>query len=126
MKLLIAGSRSLNADKLYSMLDINTLLDIFNLDWPLEFVHGGCPKGTDEYCDRVANSYHDTTKLRIFKADWKKHGKSAGPKRNKQMAEYADVLLLIWDGQSRGSKNMKEEMLKLNKPIYEIIIREHP
>lgn len=62
-------------------------------------------------------------KYKEFPADWKAHGKAAGPIRNKQMAEYADALLLIWDGESKGSASMKNEMLKLNKPVYEVIIK---
>jgi hypothetical protein len=41
-----------------------------------------------------------------FPADWGKHGKSAGPIRNKQMAECADGLIAFWDGESKGTKNM--------------------
>ncbi len=58
-----------------------------------------------------------------FPADWDTNGRSAGPIRNKQMAEYGDALLLIWDGKSAGSRNMKETMEKLNKPVYEYIIK---
>jgi uncharacterized phage-like protein YoqJ len=57
-----------------------------------------------------------------FPADWDKYGKAAGHIRNKQMAEYADALLLIWDGDSRGSRNMKETMIALGKPVYEVIL----
>ena len=41
-------------------------------------------------------------------ADWEKYGRSAGPKRNAQMAEIANALIAFWDGQSRGTKNMIE------------------
>lgn len=123
MKLIIAGSRTIDKNKLLSLFDINNLLDMFDLEWPKEFVHGGCPKGADAYCAEIADSYHDTTMVEVFKADWDKYGKSAGPRRNKEMAKYSDVLILIWDGESRGSKNMKEEMIKLNKPVYEVIIK---
>ncbi len=61
--------------------------------------------------------------LKEFPPDWEKHGKAAGPIRNKEMAEYADALLLIWDGKSRGSASMKKEMEKLEKPIYEVILK---
>ena len=50
------------------------------------------------------------------------NGKAAGHVRNKKMAEYGDALLLIWDGKSKGSANMKKEMQKLNKPIYEVTL----
>lgn len=123
MKLIIAGSRNFNEKKLMSLFDINSLLEMFNLEWPEEFIHGGCPTGADKYCDIVADSYHDTTKLKVFYADWNKNGKAAGPIRNEQMAKYGDCLILIWDGISRGSLNMKNNMVKENKPVYEVIIK---
>ena len=45
-------------------------------------------------------------KCREFPADWDKYGKSAGYKRNTQMAENADGLVAFWDGKSRGTKHM--------------------
>ena len=33
---------------------------------------------------------------------------TAGFFRNEEMAKHADVLILIWDGKSRGSSNMRE------------------
>ncbi len=39
--------------------------------------------------------------------------------RNQKMAEYADNLILIWDGSSNGSKNMKENAEKESLNIYE-------
>lgn len=123
MKLLIAGSRTFNHTKLLELLEINSLLRMFDLDWPSEFVHGGCLTGADRYCAEVADSYHDTTKCTVFDADWNKHGKAAGPIRNKQMADYADVLILIWDGKSKGSTNMKANMEALGKPVYEITFK---
>jgi hypothetical protein len=39
------------------------------------------------------------------------------------MAEEGDELLIIWDGESKGSANMKSQMLLLKKPVHEIILR---
>ena len=50
-----------------------------------------------------------------FCADWSTYGKSAGPIRNKEMANYADYLIAFWDGKSRGTKNMIEEMRHAGK-----------
>lgn len=44
-----------------------------------------------------------------FPADWNAHGKAAGPIRNQQMAQEADVLIAFWDGKSRGTKDMIEK-----------------
>lgn len=44
--------------------------------------------------------------VKPFPADWAKYGKKAGPIRNIDMAEYADGLIALWDGKSKGTKNM--------------------
>lgn len=38
----------------------------------------------------------------------KKYWRKAGLVRNEEMAEYADHLLIFWDGKSAGSRNMIE------------------
>ena len=53
-----------------------------------------------------------------FPADWEFYGKRAGFVRNKEMAALADVGLGFWDGKSKGTKHMIDEMKRLNKPLY--------
>lgn len=55
--------------------------------------------------------------VKEFPADWKKYKKAAGPIRNRQMGDYADALIAIWDGESRGTKHMIEYMRALDKPV---------
>lgn len=117
MKLIIAGSRTLYPHYRF----IANTLDMFGLTSFDEIISGGA-SGVDGAGEVFASEMD--INLKIFQADWNEHGKAAGPIRNKQMVEYADALLLIWDGTSRGSKNMKETMLKFNKPVYEVILRE--
>lgn len=57
-----------------------------------------------------------------FQPDWETHGKAAGPIRNRRMAEYADALILVWDGKSKGSKSMLAEATKRGLKIYQHII----
>ena len=75
--------------------------------------------GTARGVDSIAESYAGTKQVpvKLFPADWDKYGKPAGAIRNKQMAEYADALIAIWDGQSKGTRNMIKTMNKLNKPV---------
>lgn len=72
----------------------------------VKLVSGGA-KGADALAERYASD--NNIEIDVFNADWNKHGKAAGPKRNKQMAEVADVLLAFWDGKSRGTANMIDE-----------------
>jgi len=51
-----------------------------------------------------------------YPAEWKLYGRSAGVRRNKQMAEHADLLIAFWDGKSRGTANMIK--LMRNKETY--------
>lgn len=66
-------------------------------------VSGGC-RGTDRLGEDWANN-HDIPVF-VYPADWSTHGHAAGPIRNATMANNADALVAIWDGQSRGTKNM--------------------
>ena len=64
----------------------------------------GCATGVDSLGERWANENNIT--ISKFPADWNKHGRAAGPIRNQKMAEYAEGLIAVWDGESRGTKNM--------------------
>lgn len=120
MKLIIAGKRDYYVDDLF----IDRFLDHFgipeNSAETFEIVSGGA-SGIDSCGEQYASWLKVPVKL--FPAQWSTLGLKAGPIRNAQMAEYADALLLIWDGESRGSASMKREMQKRGKPIFEVILR---
>lgn len=137
MKLIIAGGRDIETglqlitqiiETYYSVCHgDNTLFDPTQIT---EVVSGGA-NGIDSAGELWANvtykrndgSIKSKIKVKRFKPDWKTYGKAAGPIRNKKMAKYADALLLIWDGKSKGSANMKKEMKALGKPIFEEIVK---
>ncbi|MBR4100013.1 MAG: DUF2493 domain-containing protein [Clostridia bacterium] len=79
----------------------------------LIFISGGC-KGADMIGERYAKE--NGFEIERYLADWKRYGKSAGPKRNKQMAQIADFIICFWDGKSKGTKSMIEYAKTLNKP----------
>lgn len=122
MKLIIAGKRDFYVDELF----IDRFLDFFGLPEhtravaPYEIVSGGA-SGIDSCGEAYARWLG--IRCKIFPAQWSTLGPKAGPVRNAQMAEYADALLLIWDGESKGSASMRREMKKLGKPVYEVIMR---
>lgn len=80
-----------------------------------EVVSGGC-QGVDLIGEGWAseNSLH----VHRFPADWSTYGLSAGPRRNATMAEHADALIAVWDGVSRGTKNMIQEARKRGLKVY--------
>lgn len=114
IKLIIAGSRDLTVTSEF----IEQQIVKFNLS-PYIVISGGA-NGIDRCGELFAKKLG--LNLMIFEANWELHGKSAGPLRNQQMAKEGDALLLIWDGKSRGSNDMRSKMIALNKPIYEVII----
>lgn len=120
MKLIIAGSRDFNDYDRAKAFIKNTLHYWFhnhitgNYYFPTEIVSGGAT-GADKLGERYAEEMK--FKIKLFIPDWQKHGRSAGPIRNKEMAGYADVLIAFWDGESRGTKNMIETMERMNKPV---------
>lgn len=47
-----------------------------------------------------------------YSADWDTHGKAAGHIRNAEMRKVQTHLLVFWDGESRGTKEMIENSMK--------------
>ena len=86
-------------------------------------ISGHC-RGADMLGEQLANKY--SIPIKIFPADWDKHGKAAGHIRNRQMAEYASdgdnigILVAFWDGKSRGTKSMIDLGLQYLKEVHVI------
>ena len=80
--------------------------------------------GRQRGVDTLGEQYADLKKLPIapFPADWTAHGKAAGPIRNAQMARYADALIAIWDGESKGTKNMINQAKKEGLMVFVYMI----
>ena len=109
MKVIIAGSRSIN--------DIMIIRDaIESVSWDITEIVSGTARGADVLGEQYA--FEEILDIKRFPADWEKHGKSAGFIRNEQMAKYADGLIAIWDGKSPGTNHMIHTMFKNQKPVY--------
>ena len=112
MKLIIAGSRSITD---YTALQYA----IAQTDFSISEVVSGCARGVDTLGERWAIEHSIQTHK--FPADWGRFGQAAGLYRNWEMAEYADGLLALWEGESRGTLHMIDCMRRLGKP-YEVYI----
>lgn len=110
MKTIIAGSR--NADLL-----MNDLIAVIEkAGWPITEVVSGHSGNVDLLGEQLAKAIR--VPVTVFQAAWATYGSSAGPRRNRQMADYAEALIAIWDGKSRGTLNMIKEATKRKLKIY--------
>jgi YspA, cpYpsA-related SLOG family len=103
MKVIIAGGRD------YENYDV--LIDAVKESlFEITTVVSGGANGVDALGKRYA--FENKKELDVHEANWKAHGRGAGPARNKKMAENAEALIAIWDGQSKGTKNMIDTATK--------------
>ena len=83
-----------------------------------ELLHGGAA-GADRLAFRWAVRHH--VRSRCFAAEWARFGKSAGLRRNAQMAQEGDVLVAFHGNNSPGTAHMIACMRALGKPV--VVIR---
>ena len=112
-RVIIAGSRGFND---YNLLEekCDFLLSEKVKTHDIVIV-SGTARGADKLGERYARERG--YELEAHPADWDKYGKSAGYRRNQEMAEVADAVICFWDGTSKGTKHMidiaKEKKLML-------------
>lgn len=70
-------------------------------------VVSGRAKGVDRRGEEFAHNNGLTLyKFAVTSADWNTYGKRAGMLRNIKMGEFSHGLCAVWDGKSRGTKQM--------------------
>lgn len=110
MRLIISGGRS------YQL----TPSDFKVLDWlhcesPVKEVLCGGATGADECGKLWANN--NGIPVVLFPANWKQHGRAAGPIRNREMASCADAVVLFPGGP--GTRSMFEISKEFGLKIYD-------
>lgn len=109
MKVLICGGRDMDKFAAWNWLEQNLKDELafasgcssaLTID---AIIHGGC-RGADEGAVEWAKS--ESVKAIVCPADWKKHGKAAGPIRNREMLEFhkPDYVVALPGG--KGTANM--------------------
>lgn len=109
MKTIIAGSRGITDYKLICEA-------ITKSGFTITEIVSGAARGVD----RLGEEYGRKRNIRIklFPAKWDVYGKSAGYRRNEDMAAYAETLIAIWDGESKGTKHMIDMAKKQGLYVY--------
>lgn len=100
MKTIIAGPRNITDILWVIAAVVSAELDGITVS---EIVSGRA-RGVDQLGEQFAAA--NGIPVKGFPADWKQFGKRAGYLRNTQMADYAEALIAIWDGESKGTGHM--------------------
>jgi hypothetical protein len=109
VKVIIAGSRSIT--------EFETVKAAIEASgFTISEVVSGAAKGVDRLGEQYAAEHGISVKQ--FKPDWARNKRGGGLVRNKDMAEYADAAVIVWDGESKGAKHMADTMQQLGKPVY--------
>lgn len=115
MKTIIAGSRNITG---YHQVTKAVEDSGFQIT---EVVSGGA-NGVDKLGERLAKA--SLLPCKVFAADWNKYGKRAGYVRNSEMAEYAEALIAVWDGKSRGTDHMIRTARVQGLKVFVMIVRD--
>ena len=108
MKVAIVGSRSIT----------NIALDRYVPAEVEEIVSGGAVG-----VDLCAAEYAKSKGLRLteFLPQYARYGRAAPIVRNKEIVDYADRVMIFWDGSSRGALSVIKYAEKVGKP-FEVIL----
>ena len=104
MKLMIAGSRSITDFDLSSYIPDN-----------VDTIISGGAKGIDTLAEQYAID-HKLSRY-IIMPNYNRYGKAAPIKRNQQMVDMADAVLVVWDGRSKGALSTINYAKKQSKPL---------
>ena len=104
MKLLVVGSRSITEFDLspYITAEVETIIS-------------GGAGGVDTLAEKYADQ-HRLSKY-IMRPRYDLYGRGAPLKRNEQTVDLADAVLIIWDGQSKGTNYTLKYAQKKNKKV---------
>lgn len=110
-RVIIAGGRDFND---YELLERSVDKLLVNITEDIAVVCG-MARGADTLGEAYAKSRG--YEVHYFPADWNQFGKSAGYRRNEQMAQNADALVAFWNGESLGTKHMIDLAKRYNLKV---------
>jgi predicted Rossmann fold nucleotide-binding protein DprA/Smf involved in DNA uptake len=108
MKVAIVGSRNYPHPWLVASF-------VYALEPDTVIVSGGA-HGPDSWAAHCAEVFGLPEPI-IYRADWKKYGRSAGYIRNSLIVAACDSLVAFWDGESRGTFHSINLARRAGKPV---------
>lgn len=85
-----------------------------------EIVSGGCPTGGDRFAEQIAKQ--EQVPIKIYYAQWQKHGKGAGFIRNGTIAYEATVLIASPATDRTGGTEDTIAKFQKHKPNADVIL----
>lgn len=116
MKVAIVGSRGFPSESQV----MSRLVTLVRFYGNVTLISGGA-SGVDTWARQFAAN--SGLRFEEYRANWEAFGKKAGPLRNLEIVEAADMAIAFWDGESRGTKSSIDLALKLRKHL-EVIFPE--
>ena len=119
-RLLVCGSRGItDKDWIFSQIESYWYEHLACYSNPIMI------EGAARGVDLIAKAYavENNWKIEEYPAEWDKYDRGAGYIRNDIMVKAADEVLILWDGESRGTKNDIDLCKKYNKP-HKIVLYE--
>ena len=112
-RILICGSREWN--------DFNTIKKYLQtLPKDTVIIHGGC-RGTDSIAGYLAKQMG--MEVQVYKADWNKQGKGAGPQRNQRMIDEGKPdLVVAFHDDIDNSKGTLDMVTRAKKSGLEVLL----
>lgn len=99
MRVIVCGGRNFS-DREY----LFSILDYFDNKYRVDAVIHGGAKGADSLAGEWAETRSKV--VEVYAADWDKHGRAAGPRRNKKMLMEGNPDLVIAFEGGKGTDNM--------------------
>ena len=110
MKVAVIGSRNIKINNIWEYLP----------DGITEIVSGSA-RGVDMLAREYA--INNRIKLTEFLPEYEKYARVAPLKRNDKIIDYADEVIALWDGKSRGTNYVINRCRRIGKRIYVYIIK---
>ena len=111
MKVLVCGGRNFD-----DALTLGSWLGGIHKDHGISMLIHGDANGADRMAAKFAE--WKGIPVKAYPADWQKHGKAAGPIRNRQMLDEGKPDLVVAFAGGRGTANMIEQARKAGVKVF--------
>ncbi len=114
MRVAIIGSRSVQLESLHELLVLLPL-------GTHEIISGGA-EGADQIAEQIAHEL--SLPITVFRPDYAHYQRRAPLLRNDAIVRYADYVIALWDGKSRGTAHVIERCIQEYTPVRVFLCRD--